>query len=338
VRIAKRNARTQAVCHDRDTASGRFHEEETLENPAPIAPGWKPRPWLAALLGLFAQPLGLLYVGAPAMAGAYFAATVALAVAGLFAGARAAVLLSIASLLLASAAAIHAFILARRRQPGDRPWYGLKRSLVAIVVVPALAIALFRAFAFEPFRNVSAAMLPTLLPGTNVVVAKWGYGHYTTYGITFGRTRPARAVLRGELIVFDYPVDPTVSYLKRVVGVPGDTIRYRDRRLFVNGAAVEQPPGTDVSRADVPAGAEVAVEILDGHEYRVARDPASPLYPPPEPPFDLTRCTAAAGDIECRVPPDRYFVLGDNRNNSADSRLWGFVSAANVVGVVVKRF
>ncbi len=188
-----------------------------------------------------------------------------------------------------------------------------------------LAVLVIRSFLAEPFRIPSSSMMPTLLIGDFILVNKFAYGLrlpvLNSKLVSFGDPE------RGDVIVFRYPGmspdDPNrgTDYIKRVVGVPGDTITYRDKVVYVNGEPQpQQDLGTYVgSGAGVDmTGNALKVEALDGnqHEILVRRDDGA--YPMREGTYV--------------VPDGSYFVLGDNRDNSQDSRYWGYVPERNLVG------
>ncbi len=249
---------------------------------------------------------------------------------GLFAGA--------ASLALSIVAAIHAFRLAGQWPAGRvRPlfsrWYGAMGGLLAVVAV----LFYVRAFVVEPFSMPSGSMQPTIAPGAVLIVGKWGYGNYGSYGISVAH-RPLSAEIRhGDVIVFEYPVAPLIRYAKRVLGLPGDTVAYRRGQLSINGLAVKRTPVADFVD---PAQATVMhqfEEQLSGARYRILHDRSERTYFQVIKDFPLRdNCRIDAEGIECEVPDGHYYVMGDNRDNSVDSRAWGFVPARNVVGKVLR--
>lgn len=179
-----------------------------------------------------------------------------------------------------------------------------------------LIVLILRSFIVEPFRIPSGSMIPTLLVGDFILVDK------NTYGIrlplinkkVIQRQNPER----GDVVVFRYPNDPSTPFIKRVVGLPGDTIEYREKTLFVNGEKMPQTAGIPFvgqRSAALHTGAIVADEELDGQAHQILRTPRVP-----------------ARTHQTVVPPGNYFVLGDNRDNSRDSRYWGFVPDENLVG------
>lgn len=196
------------------------------------------------------------------------------------------------------------------RERDADPWYiDLPRSLFPVILI----VLLIRSFAAEPFRIPSGSMIPTLHAGDFILVNKISYGVRPPVIGTrlFGSGQPER----GEVAVFRYPADPSQDYIKRVVAIPGDEVRYADRRLFINGEPVEQVRRGAYEGPRTDAEAEVFRETLGEISYDILIHPGSP-----------------GGSFEYTVPEDHYFVLGDNRDRSADSRMWGPVSDDQLVG------
>jgi len=182
-----------------------------------------------------------------------------------------------------------------------------------------LAVLLLRSFVVEPFRIPSGSMMPTLLVGDFILVNKFGYGLrlpvLNTPILEVGE--PAR----GDVVVFRYPDDPSIPYIKRIVGLPGDTIRYLDKQLHVNGQVIPLEPLGVFQGVGYGTRSTGALELradLTGVRHRILVDPTRP------PPL--------AGRTDWIVPPGHYFVLGDNRDDSRDSRFWGFVPEDHLVG------
>src|SRR5713226_879385 len=194
----------------------------------------KPKKWIAAVLGLLIQPVGMLYVARPGWAVAYLALAAIIAL-GNMSVLRGRELAGDAILLfVAVICAIHAYRLARDYRAVKRPWYSRWYGLVGIVGAFAALAFGARAFLFEPFRFPSESMAPSIEPPAYLIVKKWGYGNYGTYGIHVARTGISSQVRRVDIIVFEYPEDPSISYAKRMVGLPGDRVSYFNKQLKVN--------------------------------------------------------------------------------------------------------
>ncbi|MCR9120834.1 MAG: signal peptidase I [Phyllobacteriaceae bacterium] len=198
---------------------------------------------------------------------------------------------------------------------------------VISVVVQALILALvIRTLLFQPFSIPSGSMRPTLLEGDYLFVSKFAYG-YSRYSVPFGPDLFEGRIWagepeRGDVAVFKLPSNPRLDYIKRVIGLPGDTVQMRDGALFLNGEAVEREAiGTidDVDITEQQRPVRVYRETLpNGVSYRT---------------LDVTQGTVGDDTREFVVPEGHYFMLGDNRDNSADSRFnVGFVPAENLVG------
>ena len=187
-----------------------------------------------------------------------------------------------------------------------------------------LFVLVLRTFVVEPFRIPSGSMMPTLLVGDFILVNKFAYGLRLpvlgTKVVEIGEPQ------RGDVVVFKYPRDPKVDYIKRLVGLPGDRIAYHDKKLYINGKPMPQKPVgwyQAVGSGARMQGAYELVEDLDGVRQHILVDPRRPDLPP--------GCEVLAGG-EITVPPGHYFMMGDNRDNSNDSRCWGFVPEGDLVG------
>lgn len=206
---------------------------------------------------------------------------------------------------------------------------GLLSGLFPYIV----AVFLLRAFVVEPFAIPSGSMMPTLQEGDFIAVNKHAYGlRMPLSGSRFLETGHPE---RGDVVVFRSPANPKMDYIKRVVGVPGDLVIYLDKKLVINGQPLkyaESPVfGGFSERWTARHG---LTESLDGHEHSILLDPGTPAYVPKHVQAfpGSTNCSYRAAGFACRVPEGHYFVLGDNRDASHDSRYWGFVPDENLVG------
>ncbi|WP_043526645.1 signal peptidase I [Litchfieldella xinjiangensis] len=196
------------------------------------------------------------------------------------------------------------------RQAGARePWYvDYARSFFPVLLV----VLLLRSFLVEPFQIPSGSMRPTLEVGDFILVNKFTYG--LRLPVVNTRFVEVGEPERGDVMVFRFPQEPSVNFIKRVVGLPGDRIRYEGKQLYVNGEAV---PKSLLAEGPLEAPSEWLLEEQLGefsHQiYNNPRDPGPQLR-------------------ELEVPEGHYFTMGDNRDHSNDSRYWGFVPEENIVG------
>lgn len=226
-----------------------------------------------------------------------------------------AVLLTLLTVLTGIGWALDVFWLARRRRNligGGKPTWIIEFSRSFFPVIAAVLV--LRSFVAEPFRIPSGSMIPTLLVGDFILVNKFAYGlrdpvfhHEFVHG-----DRPGH----GDIVVFRWPNDPSVDFIKRIVGLPGDRIAYRDKVLYVNGEAQAQTADGVYAAPRLPGGTAYRLtEAMDAHPHHIIVNPNEP-----------------ARDFEMVVPPGEYFAMGDNRDGSFDSRGWGTVPERNLVG------
>ncbi len=194
-----------------------------------------------------------------------------------------------------------------------------------------LFVFLLRSFVVEPFRIPSGSMLPTLHAGDFILVNKYEYGlrfPVFNFGITEGS-----APKRGDIVVFKYPLDKNIDFIKRVIGVPGDEIRYINKQLYVNGKRIEATPDGNFFDKETYTDLKQFNENLEGVVHKIVENDKVPsMARPVQGHNGLNQCIYNTGDVVCRVPDGHYFMMGDNRDNSADSRFWGFVPKEDIVG------
>ena len=193
---------------------------------------------------------------------------------------------------------------------------------------PVIFVVFFvRSFIVEPFKIPSGSMMPTLLAGDYILVNKFTYGLRVPIlnNTFFEINHPTR----GDVFVFHYPPEPSVDYIKRVVGLPGDKIRYQDKRLTINGKFL------DVQSVGDYAYVKPGLNMVTAQQYReqlgnVAHDILINEWVNS---YDSDAIGAKfANDEEITVPAGHYLAMGDNRDDSSDSRVWGFVPEKNLVG------
>jgi signal peptidase I len=189
----------------------------------------------------------------------------------------------------------------------DSDWFGSAQSLLATIVIAIFVIT----FVIQAFQIPTDSMENTLLIGDYLLVDKLHYGGKFGYPLM-----PYRPIKNGDVIVFHYPVNPPQHFVKRVIGIPGDRVRLINRQVYVNGVPVQEP---------------YAIHKIGDHN--VFRDE----FPRLDFPYGLdarwwVQMKKLVEDGQLIVPSGHYFVMGDNRDDSYDSRYWGFVPQENIIG------
>ncbi len=215
---------------------------------------------------------------------------------------------------------LHKKVESEQREPSDNEAELLKepvivdyaRSIFGVILI----VFIVRSFIFEPFRIPSGSMMPTLVDGDFILVNKFDYG--IRIPVINKKLIDLGSPSRGDVVVFRYPKEPHIDYIKRVVGLPGDEIHYQEKQLYINGDPIElDAVGTYPGWADSNEmkGALIFKEYLDNKEHDILLD---------------SRRRSQLNTF--KVPQGKYFVMGDNRDHSNDSRFWGFVPDENLVG------
>jgi signal peptidase I len=201
----------------------------------------------------------------------------------------------------------------RGAQEYREPWFlDLCKSFFPILLI----VLVLRSFIAEPFRIPSGSMMPTLLHGDFILVNKFTYG--IRLPVLHKKILDIGSPQRGDVAVFRFPKNPADDYIKRVVGLPGDHIAYRDKKLYINGKLMNQSESgvyQGEGANSVMNGATVLRENLDQQPHDI-----------------LLKKIGYSAPGEFMVPQNHYFVMGDNRDHSSDSRIWGFVPEENLVG------
>ena len=216
-------------------------------------------------------------------------------------------------------------------------WLDWTAGLFPVIVV----VFVLRSFLFEPFKIPSGSMIPTLHIGDLILVNKFHYGIRLPVANT--KLTEGTPVQRGDVMVFRYPPKPSLDYIKRVVGVPGDKVAYLNKKLTINGQPVSKvaiPEFFDADNMryskqfeeDMPIGSAPA-DMKTLRKIRLLNEESAPNFVSGIEDFSFKEnCTYSVEGLECTVPAGHYFMMGDNRDNSLDSRYWGFVPDKNIVG------
>ncbi|NTZ09951.1 signal peptidase I [Burkholderia metallica] len=209
-----------------------------------------------------------------------------------------------------------------------QPWW-LEYTASFFPVI--LAVFVVRSFVVEPFKIPSGSMVPTLLVGDFILVNKFEYG--LRLPVTNTKITQGSPLSRGDVVVFRYPKDESVDYIKRVIGLPGDTVAYQDKQLTINGQPVPEAPLPDFFDDERQNYAKQFEETIGNKKNAILNNPAVPPFVMGAYDYPYRdNCTYNSRGVICKVPPGHYFMMGDNRDNSADSRYWGFVPDQNIVG------
>ncbi|HEX4944739.1 MAG TPA: signal peptidase I [Usitatibacteraceae bacterium] len=205
----------------------------------------------------------------------------------------------------------------------------MARAFFPVIVV----VFLIRSFWVEPFKIPSGSMKPTLLVGDFILVNKYTYG--IRLPVLNRKVIEVGEVKRGDVVVFRYPLDTSVDYIKRVVGLPGDKVTYQGKLLTINGIKIPVQP------AGYYTDAELNFVRLPTFTEKLGEKTHAMMVVPPEPVLNLSQvrqfphrenCEYNDDGFTCTVPPGHYFMMGDNRDQSADSRYWGFVPDDHIKG------
>jgi signal peptidase I len=206
-------------------------------------------------------------------------------------------------------------------------WLDWTAGLFPVILV----VFLLRSFLFEPFKIPSGSMIPTLLINDLILVNKFHYG--VRLPVINTKLLDNHSPQHGDVMVFRYPPKPSLDYIKRVVGVPGDEVAYLNKKLTINGKPLTKTPLADFFDEDSLRYAKQFEEVNGDSKYRLLNDDDRPAFIPGADDFPFKEnCRYSSEGVVCKVPEGHYFMMGDNRDNSLDSRYWGFVPEKNIVG------
>jgi signal peptidase I len=206
-------------------------------------------------------------------------------------------------------------------------WLDWTAGLFPVILV----VFLLRSFLFEPFKIPSGSMIPTLLINDLILVNKFHYG--VRLPVINLKVLDNHSPQHGDVMVFRYPPKPSLDYIKRVVGVPGDEVAYLNKKLTINGKPLPKTSLPDFFDENLLRYAKQFEEINGDRKYRLLNDDDRPAFIPGADDFPFKEnCRYSSEGVVCKVPEGHYFMMGDNRDNSLDSRYWGFVPEKNIVG------
>ena len=206
-------------------------------------------------------------------------------------------------------------------------WLDWTAGLFPVIIV----VFLLRSFLFEPFKIPSGSMIPTLLINDLILVNKFHYG--VRLPVINTKIFDNHTPQRGDVMVFRYPPKPSLDYIKRVVGVPGDEVSYLNKKLAINGKPLNKSALPDYFDQDTMRYSKQFEETTGDKKYLLLNDDDRPAFIPGADDFQYKEnCRYSSEGVVCKVPEGHYFMMGDNRDNSLDSRYWGFVPDKNIVG------
>ena len=269
---------------------------------------WKPKIWVGILLGVILQSFTFLYLNKPKLFFAYFFLTLLMGIIEIKYGLYVSFIFSIIC-------PMHAYIVTKKYDSSNiRKWYSRWWGIPSILLAGFTIILLVRSFFYEPFSIPSASMVPSINVGDHIIAKKFGYGNYSSFGINLYKSKLSNDIkmTRGKIYLVYPPKITDTPWLERLIAKSGDTVKINGTSVFVNGAEL---PTKLLSENE---SFSIFEETSGNLTYKIMRSNINSLQK----------------DINIVVPSNSYFFLGDNRDNSNDSRFWGAVSGSNIVGEI----
>ena len=274
---------------------------------------WTPNKWIAGFLGFLNPSIGMLYLGRKWLAFLYIIMLLTTVITFYtFFISNVESYKGIISFSISLVGLLHCYYLASKTNI-IRPWFSQWYGIILMVILFITPILVTRVFFYQPFSMPSSSMEPTLGKNTIFIVKNRGCGNYLFFGFSLLTTPKSEEcrIGRGDIVVFQYPEDTSILYLKRVVGIGGDIVSYENKVLKVNSETIRN---SFIEKRDKKLFLE---EKIENNTYQIIHQDYN-----------------YSNDGVWKVPKGHYFVLGDNRDNSADSRIWGFVPEANITGTL----
>jgi len=269
---------------------------------------WKPKGWIAIVIGIFLQPFTFLYVNKVRLFWIYFLIAIVLGVADFYFS-------SFITISLSIICPLHAYLSIKRYDESlKRNWYSRWWGIPSIYLAMLAPIFIMRSFFYEPYSIPASSMSPSVNLGDLIIIKKWGYSSYGSYGVSILDTevQEKELIKRGNIYTF-YPPNNDKAFIKRLIGMPGDDIEIKRGIISINGEVLQSKIISQLPDADIYE------ETLGDSTYNIKITPQHRLLI----------------DVKLNVPEDEYFFLGDNRDRSSDSRIWGTVPSRDFIGELV---
>ena len=283
--------------------------------------GAQPRKWLLILLSLLSPILGFLYLGKGRLALIYLLIVTSMEVlANIYTGEV--TLLNYSGIMIHIIGFIH--VVYQGFQPVNQSWQRFHIWLKGVFIF-CLVWAALRLFVFDVYRLPADSMAPSYDKGHLILMKRWGLGVFNRY---LNKSYDVKSLQPGDVIVFDSPVDPSISYVKRVIALPNDRISFVQGQVIINGKPL---PLESVAQQASSQQYSIFKENNLGHSYLIQRDFTHGVTDYPH----MQNCPLSQGNHQCTVPENTVFVMGDNREMSSDSRYWGYVTSEQILGKVI---